>query len=922
MPAYRWSRRMYRALLRVYPSRFRARFASDLDADFADMLATRGRRAAWSGVLLDLAASLWPVHRHARATGRRRQATHPILPAAALASAGSVHSGGTPMSSLLVDLRYTVRALVKAPVFTVVTVLTLALGIGANSAVFSLVNRVLLQPLGYERPERLMLVHEGIPESGVPRFGVSPADFIDLTLYQHSFSAIGAYRIRSMELSGAGESEQVPVAQVSAAVFSILGVDAAVGRTFEPADEASGEAVAVLSHGLWLRRYGGRAVIGDRVLLDRQPYTIVGIMPASFQFPTRGPQLNGEPAGIWAPLVFNPFERQARGMFYNHSVVGRLRDGVTPEQAGADTAALAPRIRENYPPALKNSPFSLVVSATPLTDEVAGQVRAPLLVLLGAVGLVLLVACANVANLILSRAVTREREIGLRAALGAARRRLFQMQLIESILLTLAGGLLGLAIGFWAVRAMPAVIAASLPGVSDVTLDGRVVVFTLTLSGLTAIFFGLVPVVAGQRRDLNDLLREGAWRATSGRRQHRVQAGLVVSSIALAFVLLVGAGLLIRSFSRLLSVDVGVRTTNVLAMRLTLPPAGYRDAATVRAFYRNLHDRLRAVPGIRATSISTDLPLRGDGERRAFTPDRPGEEAGLPPSVAVTWVYGDYFGTFGIPIVRGRTFTPEEAHENRSVAIVSRALAERFWAGRDAVGQRIKWGIAASTAPWMTVVGVAGDVVDGRLGDDPVIHVYVPYSEVPDAALAGSLSGLMRQMTIGAHGTVSVATLAGPARAAVASLDSALALAEVTTMMQVVGEALAPQRFSAIVLAAFSAGALLLAAIGLYGVLAFGVAQRTREIGVRLALGAGRAEVVRLVVGQGMTLAAMGLLLGGVIGFAATRVMRSLLFETTTHDPWTFAAVPVAIGAVAFLACYLPAHRAARVDPMVALRIE
>ena len=906
MAANRASRALYRVMVRLYPADFRERFANDLDRDFADLLAQRGRVAAWRRVTTDLSRSLTDTHAHAHGERRRLPIPSP---------------GERPMSSLMFDVRHAIRALARAPVFTAVTIVTLALGIGANSAIFSLVNAVLIRPVGYQQPERLMMIYEGIPEANIPRFGVSPADFIDLTQYQQSFTEIGVYRNRPFELSGTGEPQEVNVAQVTPSVFSLLGVNAAMGRTFTE-DDTRETLVAILSHGLWQSRFGGRDVLGERLTLNRMPYTIVGVMPASFQFPRRGPELNGEPADLWLPLVFNPFERQARGMFYNHSVLGRLKDGQTPEQAATDTGALAARIRANYPAQLRNSPFSLVVMAVPLLDELSGQVRQPLLLLLGAVGLVLMVACANVANLMLSRAVVREREIGLRTALGAARYRLFRMVLTESLLLTLVAGAVGLLLGYWTIRAMPSVITTSLPGVSDVSLDGRVIAFTIAVSVLTALVFSLAPLHGGATRDVNDLLREGTSRASGGIRQHRMQAGLVITSVAFAFVLLVGAGLLIRSLNNLLAVDPGVRAENVMSMRVSLPPAGYRDAAGIRAFYRNLHDRLRAVPGVRSATIASDLPLDPDGERRAFWPDRPGDAGGVPPSVAVTWTHGQYFETFGIPIVRGRAFSPEEEAETRPVAIVSRGLASRFWPGEDAVGKRVKWGVSNSTAPWMTVVGVAGDVVDGALGAEPIIHIYVPYSEIPDQQLAAPTLGLLRRMTVAVHGELNAVGFAVPTRAAIAALDQALAVTDVTTLEQVVSDASAPKRFSAIVLAAFAAGALLLAGIGLYGVLAFGVAQRRREIGVRLALGAEISEVMSLILRQGMGLTAIGLVLGAIGAAAAARLLRSQLYDTAVYDVWTFAAVPVVLAVVALLACYLPARKAASVDPMVALRVE
>jgi putative ABC transport system permease protein len=905
------SQAIYRILLRVYPHEFRARFASDLEADFADLLHARGTKATWLRVVPDLCRSVPVTHARARAARKRARAT--------------AYHGETAMGSLNADVQHAVRALLRAPIFTAVTVITLALGIGANSAIFSLVNAVLLRPLGYAEPQRLMLIYEGFRGSPLGKIGVSPPDYVDLTTLQRSFSSIGAYRTTQYELSGAGEPEQITGVRVSASVFPILGVSAAHGRAFLESEDQPGQEVAVLSYGLWQRRFGGDPnAVGRTMILDRRPYTIVGIMPASFQFPKRGPQINGVPAQIWTPLGLSSFERsqQARGMMYNHTVIGRLAAGVAAEQAMREVGALGPSLVTNYPPILQGPVNSLVVTAAPLVGEIAGQVQRPLLILLGAVGLVLLVACANVANLVLSRAVTRQREISVRAALGAGRRRLLQMLLAETLLLTAAGGVLGLFIGNAVVRAIPDVITLSLPGVQDVRLDVRVVLFTFALSALTAIFFGLLPLIVSERRDLTDLLREGGTRSIGGARHYRLQAALVVSSVALAVVLLASAGLLMRSFTRLMAVDTGIRAPRVLTMEVRLPQAGYDSRPAVRSFYQRLHERVRAIPSVRAASIQTDLPLKGDGERRAFTADQAIDPSAATASTAVTWTFGDYFRTFGVPIVKGRGFLPEEDLDNRGAAIVSRALAERYWPGQDPIGKRLKWGVAASRAPWQTVVGVAGDVVDGKLGEPPIMHIYVPFAEAVDPALAFPMAGLVRRMSVAAVTDQDVAPLIDPMRAAIATLDPALAVAEVTTMAHVMADASAPQRFSTVLLGAFASGALLLAAIGLYGMLAFGVARRTREIGVRLALGATRREVLGLVVRQGMTLTLAGLGLGIVGAFGATRLMRGLLFQTEPLDPVTFASVPGILAVVALCACYLPARRAASVEPMAALRAE
>jgi putative ABC transport system permease protein len=900
-----WSTRLLRALLRLYPREFRERFAADLAADFDEILAARGRRAAWSYALADLRRALPMVHSDDQRARQRRYAV--------------TLGGEDHMESLSVDLRHALRALVKSPVFTGVTVLTLGLGIGATSAVFSLVNAVLLSPLGYRDPDRLVAIHEVIPESMIPRFGVSPADFIDLRTLQGNFTDLGIYRVRELELSGtAGGSESIVVADVSAAVFPLLGASAVLGRTFLPEEDGVEPSSVVIGDGLRRRRFAGASPIGERLMLDRRPYTIVGVMPPGFVFPPRGPQFNGQPADAYLPRVFNPFEREARGMFYNHSVIGRLKDGMTREQATRDTAALASRVTQNYPSELRG--IKLEIAASAFVDEISGAARRPLLMLLGAVFLVLLVACANLANLFLCRAVAREREMGVRTAIGAGRHRLVQLLLAESLLLAVAGGALGLAIARVVLDAIPAVLTTRLPGVSGVALDVRVVAFAAVLSVGTALFFGLAPLVAGRRAPA-EVLREGA-RSVGGRRQGRVQAGLVVASVTLAFVLLVCAGLLGRSFARQMNAESGIHAPNVLSVEVTLPPAAYDRAASIRSFYQTVVEGVRAIPGVRAAAIASDLPLRPDGERRAFTPEVRNPSSAPQPAIALTWAHGDYFSSFGIPILRGRGFTPDEQAANRGAVIVNQTVANLSWPGEDPIGKRIKWGIPASHTPWLTVVGVVGDVVEGPLGSEPPPHAYVPYTDLSDDALASPTVGLVRRMTVAARSEVDAASLAAPVRRVIAGVDPALAPTRVLTMAEVVSEASAPQRLSAAALAGFAGGALLLAAIGLYGVLAFVVAQQTREIGVRMALGAKRAQVVALVVERGMRLVAIGLVLGLASALGAARLLRSLLYDTRSYDPLTFVAVPVLLAAVSLCACYLPARKAATVDPVVALRAE
>jgi putative ABC transport system permease protein len=908
--SFRWSRTLYRILLRAYPREFRDRFAHDLVTDFDALLASRGQATAWSRTAADLVRSLQSTHAHARAMRRRHRAI--------------AYQGEGTMSSLLFDLRHALRTLLKAPVFTTVTILTLALGIGANSAMFSLVNAALLRPLGYDDPERLVLVHEGIPQAGLPKLPGSAPDIIDIRQYQRSFSRLAAFTEQTMELSGLGQPERLTAVRVEPEIFPLLGVEPMVGRTFAAEEDRPGVHVAVLGYPLWQRLFGGRPdAIGSVVRLDRRAYTIVGVMPASFEFPKRGPIFNATPADVWIPMAWSDAQKGARGRgsMFNNSILGRLKPGVSFEQASAELTALGPRVRENYPPILKNSPYQLEIAASPLRDEIAGQIRTPLLVLFAAVGLVLLVACANVANLILSRAASRQRELNVRLALGAPRARLLQLLLCESLALALTGGLLGLAAARIVLDAVPAVLSTGLPGLQDVALDARVVTFTLGVSMLTAVIFGLVPMFTSDR-DVSAALHDGSARTAGGSRGHRIQQALVTVTVGLAVVLLVGAGLLVRSFAALMATDPGFRAHQVLTMSVALPIDAYASGRSVGTFARALHDRLRSIPGVRGASLSTDVPLESN-ERRAMTPESTGEAAASP-SVALSWTVGDYFGTLGVPIRRGRTFTSAEDDEFRPVAIVSESLAATFWPGQDPIGKRIKNGLRESRRPWLEIVGVAGDAHDGPLTNAPTIHVYVPFSHiVPDLdqlGEAGSGFGRTLRIALLAHGDP--AALVTPARAQIAQLDAALPVTRIATMEQQVTESMAPQSFSTAVLAAFAAGALLLAAIGLYGVLAFAVAQRTREIGVRIALGASRGSVLGMVVRQGMLLVAAGLAIGLAGAVGVTRVMTTLLYRTQPFDPWTFAAVPVVLATVALLACYLPARRAARVEPMVALRTE
>jgi len=830
--------------------------------------------------------------------------------------------GWPSLEQIREDLRYVLRTLRRKPAFALVVILTLGFGIGLTTATFSIVNAALIRPLGFADPERLVALHERFGIQDVP---VSPPDFLDLQRDQQSFEHVAAYASVPLELSGRPEPIRIDGAKVSAGLFSVLGVSPLLGRDFRPDEDRPGTDVAVLSWGLWQSRYGGdRSIVGQTVTLDRRPYTVIGVMPAGFEFPRRGPQSNNKPASIWVPMAFTAGERQERGSQFNRGVLARLKRGVSIDHARAELDVLARRINANYPPELQRAGFAIGLSAAPLRDEIVGRMERPLFLLLGAVALVLLVTCANVATLVLSRAASRAREIAVRTALGASRARLVQLLLTEAAVLSVAGGLVGLVASRFIVGAVPTAASEAIPAAREFSIDGRVLAFTAGIAIATAVLFALIPLGTVARARAGIALRE-ASRSTPGPRQHRMQAGLVVSTVMLACVLLVGAGLFIRSFSTLMATDAGFNPDRVLTASLTLPRAGYSTASAVRSFERALFTRASALPGVRSAALVTDLPFERY-EDRVLSAEGVKLPDGTPSSTNLSWVYGPYFQTLGIRLQSGRVFSEVEAIESRGVVVVNERLARTFWPGQDAVGKRLRWGlnIPENQNPWLTVIGVIANVADGPLGAAPSVHAYESFSQFPDSILnnVNAPTAFGRQFKLALRSDADPRALASAVRAEIGRIDRQLAIESIATMGDRVGEMAAPRRFSAMVLGAFATGALLLAAVGLYGLLVFTVSERGREIAVRLALGAQRGEILRMVIGHGLKLVAIGLVLGIGVSYGVGRAIASLLYQTESHDIVTFGTVPIVLLLIAVIACALPAYRASRVEPMGILRTE
>jgi putative ABC transport system permease protein len=869
--------RVYRRLLRVYPAAFHDEYGGEMTRLFRDRCRREGLLRVLFEALPDL---IW--------------------------TAGREH-----MESVWRDIRYSVRSLLQARVFAAAVILTLALGIGANTAIFSIAHAVLLRPLPFKDPQQLVQVWENNRRRNVPRYGVAPGNFFDWRQRNTVFQETSAFNHLNMNLTGHGEPVRLLGAGVSASLFPLLGVSPALGRGFlEEEGELGRHQVAILAHALWQNRFGSdTAIIGQPVSLNDQSFTVIGVLPADFQLPymTPGAREGSQPIDVFIPLAMDSKESQHRGT-HPLRVFGRMKPGVTLEQAQSEMDALAAQIEKENPESNVGKGVTLVA----LHEQLVGDFRLALLVLLGAVAAVLLIACSNVANLLLARALARRKEIVIRAALGAGRGRLVRQLLTESLLLAVLGGLAGLSLAYWAVELVRSLAAAniSIPRAQEISLNTEVLAYALGVSLLTALVFGLAPAWIACKVNLNDALKQSTRSSTKGALEFRLRGLLVVSQIALATMLLIGAGLLLRSLWQLRSVNPGFRPARILSMELSLPESRYKEPPQVNSFYDRLIERAQALPGVQSFAGAAYLPLSGSSNAWSFQIEG---RAPLPPGHyrMAGWrpVTANYFPTMGIALVRGRTFAPGDTADAPPTVIINQAMAREFWPNEDPLGQRLKFG----GGPWRTIVGIVEDVHHDRLDSQPVAEMFFPYQQ---------LGFSWRSITLLARAEGEPLGLAASLRSVVRELDSDLPVYNVRTVESMLSASMSRPRWNLLLLVIFAAIAVILASLGLYGVMNYAVSQRVPEIGIRTALGARPADVVRLILKQGAALILLGVLLGLGGAFALSRVMETLVFGITTTDAATFAGAAVLLAAVALTASYLPARRATKVDPLVALRAE
>ncbi len=806
------------------------------------------------------------------------------------------------MNTFFQDLRFGLRTMLKRPGFTLIAIMTLALGIGSSTAIFTVVDAAVIRGLPYKAPQQLYHLWERTPQKQYDQREFSYPDYQDYL--KNNVCEIAAYTGGGTILNGNGESERVFAPSVSANFFSLLGVDAIRGRTFQAGeDKQGGPRYAILTYGFWQRRFGGNdGIVGQQINLAGDSYTVIGILPNNFQFALR-------PADLF--VAYQPTQNQlTRRYMHGTNLIARLKPGVTESQAQAELSLITAHITDQY----KDSHAGVILKLTPLQEQVVGQVKPILMALLGAVGFVLLIACANVANLLLTRSLARQKEVGIRVALGASRWRVVRQLLTESVLLSVAGGLVGLLLAYWGTAALvgmlPPTQISALPFLQNLRVDGRMLGFSFGLSVLTGMLFGLAPALQSSRLELSGVLKEGG-RHTSGSASQRLRSGLVIGEMALAVVLLVGAGMLLKSLVRVLRTDPGFKPDNVLTMTVVLPADKYTDANSQVNIQDQIQQRVQALPGVAGVGTVNILPLQPGNTTRVNVEGDPVPPPGQELEANIRTVSDDYFRTLGVPLMSGRMFDTRDQANGTQVVIIGKNMADKIFAGRDPVGKRLKY--AGVEAPPITVVGVVGDVKITGLDQETRPVIYYPFRQN---------SSIFANLVV--RTTADPAALAGSIRNEIRALEPGAAIFNVQAMPELIANSPAAfiRRFPATLIGIFAGLALLLSAIGVYGVVSYSVSQQTHYIGVRMALGARSSDILKLVLKQGVVIALIGIVIGSVGAFGLMRLMQSMLFEVRANDFSTYGVVATALFFVALLACYLPARRATRVDPLVALRYE
>jgi len=820
---------------------------------------------------------------------------------------------------MLSEIKVALRGLLKSPGFTIIAIATLALAIGANSAVFSLINALLVRPLPYQEPSRIALIWEQFATQGLDRIPVSPPEYLDLEKEFQSGTGLAAFTYQTFNLGGGDVPERISGALVAPSLFPLLGVEPIKGRTFARKEWGQGhDEVIVISERLWKRRFNSDpTLVGKSLLLNGRSYTVIGIMPARFEFPiplfgVQGNQF-AERVEIWKPLAFTPLELKERGS-RSYGLITRLRPDVSVTKAQAELDKIIANWIQTYRDNYSGGGFGARIY--PLHNQVVGQMRTGLAILLGAVVFVLLIACANLATMLLARASARERELAIRIALGAGRWRLLRQMLTESVLLALAGAAGGVILSIWGLELLKQIGARTIPRLAEVNVDLVVLIVTAVVAVGTGILFGLIPAFASAKPELTEALKEGGRGSTSGARRNQVRNSLVVAEIALALVLLVGAGLLLKSYARVQDVNPGFNPNNVLTMEVSLPqlkypspgPA-YLGGTSAINFFQEAHRRIAELPGVQATGCTTTLPLSGSNSDSSFAIEGANLQPGEPgPDEEIRAITPEYFRVLQTPLLEGRFFNDADTADSPQVVIINEALARKYFPKGDALNKRITFDDPRKDPKWVRIVGIVGSIRHRRLDLDPQPEYYVPQAQFP-----------VRSMVLAVRSGQDPRTLTSAIRREIQSIDPDQPIANVRTLQAVTADSIAPRRMSVALLGVFAGIALLLAGVGIYGVISYLVVQRTHEIGVRMALGAQRSDVLGLVVGHALKLVGIGTVIGLILAFLSTRTLSALLYSVGAFDPTTFVFVTIALAAIALLASYIPALRATRADPMIAL---